>query len=154
MKPKILPCSECGDDKPKPVAYSRGTNGASPYHLCQYHNKIRKGVRQPLAKKPKPTGELALFTAIWHTRKRVSFLSGKQLGEFNVAYFAHVISKKQEPKLRLTDKNIILLTKEEHNLYDQGTEEQRQKYAALNNCDWNKIHALKEALKHGNHTQD
>ncbi len=147
IKRKSLPCTECNDNTPKPVAFSRGVQGPNPTILCDYHNKLRKGKeRLPIgSRKPakKPTGELALFQAIWATRRRVSFLSGKPLGEFNVCYFAHVISKKQWPKGRLTDKNIILLTPEEHNLYDQGTEEQRAKYG----YDWSKIYQLKEQLK-------
>jgi len=156
IKRKTLPCTECADNTPKPVAFSRGTQGPNPTILCEYHNKLRKdkerlpiGYRKPLKNK-KPTGELALFQAIWATRRHVSFLSGKSLGEFNVCYFAHVISKKQWPKGRLTDKNIILLTPEEHALYDQGTEEQRAKYG----YDWNKIYELKQQLKQLQHESD
>lgn len=155
IKRKTLPCTECNDGLPKPVAFSRGSQGPNPTILCEYHNKLRKDKeRLPIgyrkSKSKKPTGELALFQAIWATRRHVSFLSGKPLGEFNVCYFAHVISKKQWPKGRLTDKNIILLTQEEHTLYDQGTEEQRAKYG----YDWNKIYELKQQLKQIQHESD
>jgi hypothetical protein len=156
MKPKLKPCTECADKIDKPVAFSRGVMGANPFYLCCFHNNIRKNegkVRQPFAKS-KPTGELALFQAIWATRPHVSFLSSKKLEQFNVAYFAHVISKKQWPKGRLTDKNIILLTFEEHTLYDQGTEEQRERYAAKHNCNWNKIYELKQQIKESWNVQE
>jgi len=52
--------------------------------------------------KKKPTGEYALFLAIWGVRKHVSFISNELLAytphnAFWVNCFAHVLSKKQYP---------------------------------------------------------
>ena len=49
------------------------------------------------------------------------------------------------------DKNIVFLTKREHDLYDAGTIEQRKKYAeemALQRItvDWNKLYTLRDNL--------
>jgi len=66
---------------------------------------------------------------------------------FNVSIFAHVLSKKQFPNYRLTDKNIQLLTPLEHHLWDQGTDEQRQKYAKVHNADWSILHKISDELR-------
>lgn len=149
MKPKVLPCTECNTGKPVIIHFSKGVHSPNPTHLCKRHNEVRKGKESApkfRALSPKPTGELALFTSIWHTRKHESFISGKKLHEFNVSFFAHVLSKKQHPKLRLFDRNIVLLTPEEHTLYDQGTEDLREKYAQRTGADWSKLYKLKEEL--------
>lgn len=69
----------------------------------------------------KPTGELALFKEIWRDRLHISEVSGKPIRFFNVACFAHVVSKGSRPDLRLNPLNIILLTPQEHDLYDNHT---------------------------------
>jgi len=115
-------------------------------------------LKTPLKSKIRTTGESALFDAIWKTRPHISFVSNKTI---NIEYhsdlwfslFAHVLSKGTYPNFRLLDKNIQLLLPEEHTLYDQGTEEKRQKYAqACENegggCDWQKLFDLQEELKH------
>lgn len=103
-------------------------------------------------KKYKPTGEKALFDIIAQNRPLISFLSGKDLTQFietkfYVNLFAHLLNKGQYKFYRLNPVNIILLTPYEHHLLDHGTAEQREKYAKENNCDWNKIYHLRDALK-------
>lgn len=88
------------------------------------------------------TGELELFKEIWDEREHQSFLSGKPV-QANIFCFAHVLSKGMYPKFRLNKENIILLTAEEHQLLDHGTEEKRIKYG----YDWGKIWKLKEKLR-------
>lgn len=97
-----------------------------------------------IIEKRKPTGELAIFKAIWDsTRKKVSVVSGKPIYKFHISCFAHVLAKGKHPKLRLLPENIVYLTPEEHFLYDQGTEEQRKKYPD----DWEKLYRYREELK-------
>jgi hypothetical protein len=151
MKPKIKPCTECDNGKEVIIYFSKGTQGANPVHLCKMHNEMRKRntAQAPVrtTKRPRqPTGEYALFQAIWAVRPHKSVVSGLPL-HFNVSIFAHVLSKKQFPNYRLTDKNIQLLTPLEHHLWDQGTEEQRQKYAKVHNADWSILHKISDELR-------
>jgi len=118
---------------------------------------VRTSEKQPMLKTlKKPTGESALFDAIWKTRPHVSFISDKPI---NIEYhsdlwysiFAHVLSKGMYSKFRLLDRNIQLLLPEEHTIFDQGTEDQRQKYAQMcendgGGCDWQRLYDLKSEL--------
>lgn len=62
--------------------------------------------------------------------------------------FAHVLPKGKYPELKLKEENIVLLTPNEHALFDQGTEEKREEYARLNpTCDWEKLYDYREVLK-------
>jgi hypothetical protein len=124
--------------------------------LCHKCNQKRlEGVRGKKTPKPianrKKTGERALFESLWETRAKVSFLSGKDLSRtpdfLMLNIFAHVLPKGKYPKYRLNTKNIIFLDPDEHYLLDFGTEDQRQKYAEENNCDWDCIYNLAEKLK-------
>jgi len=77
--------------------------------------------RTPLRYKRKATGEGILFESIWNSRPHKSFLTGENLGEDAYAwFFAHVLRKAKGhyPGFKLYDKNIILLTKEQHDLWD------------------------------------
>lgn len=130
--------------------------------LCKYHQSFRtdKKPTQPKVKKTtkkpqyKASGERTLFDSIWSTRKRVSFVSGQELDKYNALglylnMFAHVLSKAQNkyPKFKLYDKNIVLLTPDEHYLLDFGTNEQREKYAQENDCSWQPLYDLRDYLK-------
>ena len=102
----------------------------------------------------KASGEGILFKAIWDTRPHVSFISGVHLGdEAKAHFFAHLLPKGQYPKYRLLDRNIVLLSMEEHAMLDAGTEAHREMYVKfmLANhgvvVDWNKLFTLVEELK-------
>jgi len=116
--------------------------------FCRNHQYLRPDYK-PYRYKRKATGELELFKKIWIRREHKSFLSGKKLNTFDVSLFAHVLPKAQNkfPKWKLNPHNIILLTKYEHYLLDHGSEDEREKYAKENNCDWNKIYSLYNELK-------
>lgn len=89
------------------------------------------------------------YYAIWGERPHISFISGKPIYSFSPVNFAHVLAKGQGkyPKFKFYKKNVVLLTFEEHTLYDQGTKDQREKYAKKNPaCDWGKLDRLKEQL--------
>lgn len=116
---------------------------------CMEGNKER--LKEKRVEKKKSTGEKDLFGEIWEKREKVSFLSGYPLMEF--AYspfflncFAHVLAKGRYPKFRLKETNIILLTPDEHYMFDFGTVAQRKKYAEKMNCDWMKVYGLKDEL--------
>ena len=124
-----------------------------PTSTTYYPKQRIKSKSKPKSKqKRKVTGEAAMFIAIWRTRKHVSFLSGKKLNyvagsSFWFNLFAHVLPKGRYPNFRLRLENIVLLTPEEHELFDTGTEARRQKYAEENNCDWQELYDLVESMK-------
>lgn len=129
-------CCECPEDAPEEYIVKR--IGADGY--CHKHNQKRLAARRgPKVYKPlkqrtplkrtklnykrKPTGERALFEAIWASRARVSFLDNKKLGDDAYAwFFAHVLRKAKGhyPDFKLYDKNIILLTRSQHEKYDNN----------------------------------
>jgi hypothetical protein len=139
-------CTECNNE-----AYI--VKKILPRKYCDRCNKARlfeKKVKSGFA--PKPTGELVMFEIIWNSRMRVSYLSGKSLEhyyrtDFWINLFAHVLAKGRYPKFRLKMENVILLTPEEHFMFDQGYKELRDKYAKENGCDWQKVYDLEEKLR-------
>jgi hypothetical protein len=96
----------------------------------------------------KDKSQIDLFNQIWADRPHVSFVSGKPISFFSVAHFAHVLPKGKWPKFKYEAKNIVLLTFEEHHLYDMGTENQRVRYKKDNpGTDWQKLFDLKDKLR-------
>lgn len=119
---------------------------------CKYHQGYRTDPKRPrkISIKRRVTGEKALFDQIWAKRMHVSYLSGKSLEQycpyFYLNMFAHLISKRKAKELMLVEKNIVLLTPDEHYLLDFGTKEMRERYAERNGCDWGRLEKLKQEL--------
>lgn len=125
---------------------------------CQEGNKVRlearrgKKVIKPLKRsnyqyKKKPTGERPLFETIWNTRKRVSFLNGKPLGDDAYSwYFSHLLRKAKGhyPKFKLYDKNIILLTRSQHDLFDNNV--RNPEFLIAKDPRWQKVFDLRDVL--------
>src|SRR4030042_4640277 len=122
--------------------------------FCRSHQYLREDYK-PYRYKRKSTGEKDLFLGIWEeTEDKVSFITGQDLTQYEDTtlfpnLFAHVLNKKNYPKFRLYKKNIVLLTPEEHRLYDQGTMAERLTYAitCTPKCDWSRLFALEIELK-------
>ena len=129
---------------------------------CKFHQYLRKDKkdkpikRTPINRDYKPTGEGALFDSIISTRRPISFISGLNIkdidGIINHNNCHHVLNKKDYEKFRLYDRNIILITKYEHHLIHNGTEEQREKYVKDVMSEygvvvhWEKLEELKQIL--------
>lgn len=140
IRPKLKPCKECNQDS---LIWSKGR-----CIKCATLASKKRIERTPLNRTFTGSGELPLFKEIWIKRERVSFVSGKPIRTFHPIHFAHVLPKSIYPALRLTPNNIVLLTEEEHRLYDQGTERQRQQYAIEHkNVDWQRLYDLRDGLK-------
>lgn len=122
------------------------THGYCRRHSHNYYSLKEVKPKAKPKVKYKTTGERALFDAIWSMREHTSYLTGKKLDCYSETFylnmFAHVLPKGKYPDFRLFDKNIVLLTPEEHYLLDFGTEEQRQRYSDR----WYLIDDLKEVL--------
>ena len=134
-----------------------GTDKLTGIGYCNYHQYKRTDKKKKerkvyiISKRKKATGEAKIFNEIAQEREPVSFIS-----EINVPLvagnFAHVLSKKQRPDLRLKKINIVLLTEQEHYLYDFGTESQREIYAKEKKeefitVNWDKLFKLRDGLK-------
>lgn len=115
--------------------------------------------KTPLLTKRVITGEFEIFEEIWEERDHISYLSGFSLekykySKFFVNCFAHILAKGKNHyhKFKLNKNNIVLLTPEEHYLFDFGTIEQRSKYEkeliSLNICKhtWDDLYNLKKDL--------
>lgn len=76
--------------------------------------------RTPLKKKFNISGELLVMQNIWFRRTRICFVTGKEIKEFNVQNFAHILSKGAFGRYRLLQENIALLLPEIHTQYDFG----------------------------------
>ena len=129
---------------------------------CRNHQYMRtdkkdKPIKKTLLKRNyKPTGEGALFTSIIGTRRNYSFLSGLYIIEIDNVIdhnnCHHVLNKKDYPEFRLYDRNVILITREEHDLIHAGTKEKRENYAKKvmelygKTVHWDKLEALKKEL--------
>lgn len=108
--------------------------------LCDDCNKKRlNNAKAKVHKVPK--GELQLFIQIWNERPHISEVSGKRLGEFNVCFFSHILTKGAYPGFRLTPENIVLKTCEEHQDWEFRAHTLRDK------PEWNWIFEKKEKLK-------
>ena len=112
--------------------------------------------KTPIKRNYKPTGEGILFKGIIETRRNYSFLSGLYITEIDGTIdhnnCHHVLNKKDYPNFRLYDRNIILITREEHDLIHAGTKEKRENYAKKIFDEyglivhWEKLEELKQIL--------
>lgn len=89
---------------------------------------------------------------IWEDREQKSFISGIHIPRFSPGHMAHVLPKGKYPEKKYDPDNIVLLTLEEHRLFDQGTEHQRKMYADKMEkygveVNWDKLFALKGKLR-------
>lgn len=157
MRYQVDYCSKCG--------YKRNIINKKHW-LCAVCNherlhgtsfSTRQGTQQPLKRTPlkktrKKTGELDVFNQIWEQREHISELSERGLEEFkNTDFypnlFAHVLDKNKYSKFRLRKDNILLVHPEEHNLIDQGTEEQRRAYEKKWRMSFQKFYDKQRELK-------
>jgi hypothetical protein len=84
----------------------------------------------------------------------VSFISGIPIYIPVSGNFMHILAKGQGkyPEYKFSRPNVVLGTEFEHHLFDNGTEDQRQRYAAEMalkgvTVDWQKLYDLRDELK-------
>ena len=145
MKYKFDKCSECvaeGNDATVFIVNRR-------YVLCAKHNRIRLDVQQ--GKKSGKSSynrfsatfdyctrwgfkkEMDMYVSIWNTRPHISWLTGRSVS-FHPVSFLHVLAKglNKYPHYRFNPDNVILGTREEHHLIDNGDEKLLAKYKKEN----------------------
>jgi hypothetical protein len=115
-------------------------------------SKSHSSIKQ---KQKEPTGEKELFDLMWKASNKSSFISGNDLtwmdntkyGRHPLFYnmFHHVLNKKNYSRYRLSEKNIIIITPQEHlDLHSLGREKLEIKYGKEN---IEKYFTLVEVLK-------
>jgi len=97
-----------------------------------------------------------MYKKVWSTQKGLSFVSGLEINAYDketCKCFAHVLEKaiNKFPHFRFNLENIVLLTWDEHHLWDQGSEDSRKRYAEKMAkegiiVDWNKLKLLQGKL--------
>lgn len=127
-------------------------NPVFSHQKCKYHYRyIPK--KKKLVRLTKRESQVELFRRVWYTRGPYSELSGESLLKYQNSFwlnlFMHILSKKQFPKFKYLDENIMLGTPEEHYLIDFGTKEQRNKYneGRVSKVNWDKFYEKQEELK-------
>lgn len=79
-----------------------------------------------VAKIPTPEGELALFKQIWEERAHFSQVTPDQEIYYDPWCFAHVLSKGASPKFKLLRENIVLMTPQQHDVFDNRTDQAKE----------------------------
>ena len=123
---------------------ARGTKRTSRTPILR-NKPLNRG--KGLTYKRKATGEGVMFESIWGTRDHRSFLDGAPLGNDAYAwYFAHILRKAKGfwPKFKLYDKNIILLTRKQHENYDLYVN--KPEILLEMDARWQKVFDLREEL--------
>lgn len=64
-----------------------------------------------------------LFVEIWNEREHVSEVSGKPIHSPHPIHFSHLVSRGSAPSLKLRKDNILLMTSEEHCLWEHSKEQ-------------------------------
>ena len=132
------------------------SNGLCQYCYSKANKKTIKPKKQPTkALRIKSTGQQDIFFQIWESQPHISFISKINILEPLASVFVHVLAKGMNKyyKFKLYRPNIVLMTPEEHHLYDNGSEEQREEYAhkmlTEHNVvvNWDKLYRLAESLK-------
>ena len=68
-----------------------------------------------------------MFAQIWEDREHVSEISERPLGdEANVWFFAHILPKGAYGRFRLREDNIVLMTQDEHYMFDHQTHKAKE----------------------------
>jgi len=150
MNPRYGTCVRCkrvGDI----IVKSLPSEGSLCSECNEKRLRLGKDVKKSsiVKKKEKPTGESVMFETIWNTRPRVSFITGLPLGmEARSFFFAHVLPKSTYPDYRLLMENVVLLTFDEHQKWDQ-----RGRDILRDDPRWSKMFELERKLKEQYHNE-
>ena len=123
-----------------------GTDKITRLGYCKFHQHLRTDYQKSNPKVTPckdPTGEKVLFETILTTRPHISFVSAKIIPYPNHMNCHHVLPKSHYELYRLLDRNIILLSDEEHHQVHNIAKSDLLKL----NPGWTKYFDLKEKLK-------
>jgi hypothetical protein len=140
--------SDCTECTRKNVYILKHTYSKKYCMVCnkkRVGDKAKEKIKKRKFYKKENTGQMIVFDRIWKTRPHMSFVSNEKLNDVLMpVYFAHVIPKaaNRYPKFKLNERNIVLLTWDEHMQWDQGV-----RADIKNNPKWDKMFALEADLK-------
>jgi hypothetical protein len=97
----------------------------------------------PVKAKVKHTGEGLLFQTLFQIRHHVSFITGEPIPDISHYNCHHVLSKSAFSQFRLLDRNIVFLSREEHDTYHASG----WSYLVTLHPGWVKLKMLYEELK-------
>lgn len=105
-------CTECGEAVEKRLVSRKSS-------LCLYHYRLAKkgtGIKSVSEKQKEVLADdQKFYRLIWKKKKHVSELSGKPLGDkMKSIFFSHILPKKNYPRFRHREDNIMLMTAQEH----------------------------------------
>lgn len=125
IKSRNKVCILCGRDNEPHFSKKRCKSCAS--------KSYSKPERTAIKKKPKEaTGEREVFLKIWKERPHVCTNCQDPLGNEPLAhFFAHILSKKRRPDLKLDPNNIMILCSDCHYAYDFRSKEEFEKRKKL-----------------------
>lgn len=106
----------------------------------------------------KEYGQNDMFLEKWNNSIKKSYISCRDLSHLEVGSnywrcsMAHILPKSKYTKYRTYINNLVIVHPEEHQLIDQGTEDQRTKYkkeweAKGYSINWDVFYELQEKLK-------
>ena len=135
-----VPCNKKRLGKRKEASDSGKTLNAEPKNFMILRRKSGR-MKEAAGKSIQKAGQAAMFDTIWATRKnadgkRVSAISGDELKEFRktngtrgsmwYSQFFHILPKGTYPAYKLDDRNLILTTVDEHNMWHQNRDQCRK----------------------------
>ncbi len=118
FKPNFGVCVECSTKQM--IVVKKGLCAKCNYELKQNKKKAEGKETKKKTYIKKPTGELAMFQAIWETRPHKCTVCKSAIKEAAPSNFAHILSKGSYPSLRLLDRNIEILCADCHYKFDFG----------------------------------
>lgn len=96
------------------------------------------------------TKETEMYTDIWLNSPHYSYISELPIYTMHPKNNAHILPKalNKYPKYRLNPENVVLLTEEEHHVFDNGDITDREKYKRkYPQTNWDKLFKLRDRLK-------
>lgn len=138
---KLKECSEC--KKLMPIWKTFRDEDGNKKMLCRYHAQMKTAKKQIEEGKASKQVYDDFSRKLWKERKHVSELSGTPLPEYNphdpkfcnlIRYHQHHFwAKSKHPELMFDASNIVFLTKQEHEIVEWGSENDKQEIG------WNKF---------------
>lgn len=108
IKPKLIQCCKCPENKLLPAWKVEHENGEKKYY-CRYHWTGKQLREKKKEMKPIVDKDERFYRFLWNNRNHSCTECGKQLKEFNKDIFHHLLPKFSHPYFRYESKNIVFL---------------------------------------------
>jgi hypothetical protein len=99
--------------------YAKGDTCDICGYVIKQAKPKKKGIKKRSDKRIQViSDDIAFFKEIWSERPHICEVSDVKLGEFNVGYFSHVLTKGAYPAFRHKKENIVLMDLPIHGLWE------------------------------------